>query len=97
MKVNELKDKGQVDEITLKITAKEEPKDVRGGTLKMCNCTGEDDTGSITVTLWQADVEKVNVGDTIKITKGWVQDYQGKLQLSSGRFGTLEVVEAKAE
>jgi len=96
MKVNELKDKGQVDEITLKITAKEEPKDVRGGTLKMCNCTGEDDTGSVTVTLWQADVDKVNVGDTIKITKGWAQDYQGKIQVSSGRFGNLEVVEGGA-
>lgn len=92
MQVKDLKDRTQVDEITLKITAKEEPKDVRGGTLKMCNCTGEDETGSVTVTLWQADVEKVNVGDTIKITKGWAQDYQGKLQLSSGRFGQLEVV-----
>ncbi|MBW2973957.1 hypothetical protein KY346_06235 [Candidatus Woesearchaeota archaeon] len=92
MKVNELKDKTKVDELTLKITAKEEPKDVRGGTLKMCNCTGEDETGSVTVTLWQADVDKVNVGDTIKITGGWSQMYQDKLQVSSGRFGKLEVV-----
>lgn len=92
MKVKELKDKGQVDEITLKITAKEEVKDVRGGTLKMCNCTGEDETGSVTVTLWQADTEKVNVGDTIKITKGWSQNYQDKMQVSSGRFGKLEIV-----
>jgi replication factor A1 len=92
MQVKDLKDKTQVDEITLKITAKEEVKDVRGGTLKMCNCTGEDETGSVTVTLWQQDVEKVNVGDTIKITKGWAQTYQDKLQVSSGRFGQLEVV-----
>ena len=97
MKVNELKDKTKVDEITLKITAKEEPKDVRGGTLKMCNCTGEDETGSVTVTLWQADVDKVNVGDTIKITGGWSQMYQDKLQLSSGRFGKLEVVGGSEE
>ena len=96
MKVNELKDKGQVDEITLKIVEKEEPKDVRGGTLKMCNCVGEDDTGKVTVTLWQADVEKVNVGDTIKITKGWSQNYQDAMQVSSGRFGALEVVEGGA-
>ncbi|MBW3002795.1 hypothetical protein KY338_06565 [Candidatus Woesearchaeota archaeon] len=96
MKVSDLKDKTKVDEITLKITAKEEPKDVRGGTLKMCNCTGEDDSGSVTVTLWQADVEKVNVGDTIKITGGWAQVYQDKMQVSSGRFGKLEVVEGGA-
>jgi len=96
MQVKDLKDKTQVDEITLKVVEKEEPKDVRGGTLKMCNCTGEDDTGKVTVTLWQADVDKVNVGDTIKITKGWAQDYQGKLQVSSGRFGKLEVIEGGA-
>lgn len=97
MKVSDLKDKTQVDEITLKIVEKEEPKDVRGGTLKMCNCTGEDETGKVTVTLWQADVDKVNPGDTIKITKGWAQDYQGKLQVSSGRFGKLEVVGGSEE
>ena len=96
MKVNELKDKTKVDEIILKVVEKEEIKDVRGGTLKMCNCTGEDDTGKVVVTLWQADVEKVNVGDTIKITKGWSQMYQDKMQVSSGRFGALEVLEGGA-
>ena len=92
MKVNELKDRGAVDEITLKITAKEEPRDVRGGSLRVCNATGEDDTGKVTVTLWNADIEKVNEGNTIKITKGWSQIYNGTMQVSSGRLGTLEVV-----
>jgi len=92
MKVNELKDKGAVEEITLKITAKEEPRDVRGGSLRVCNATGEDDTGKITVTLWNADIDKVNAGDTIKITKGWSQIYNGSMQVSSGRLGKLEVV-----
>lgn len=92
MKVNELKDRGAVDEITLKITAKEEPRDVRGGSLRVCNATGEDDTGKVTVTLWNADIEKVNEGNTIKITKGWSQMYNGTMQVSSGRLGTLEVV-----
>lgn len=93
MKVNELKDRIAVDEITLKITAKDEPRDVRDGQLKVCNATGEDDTGSITITLWNEDVDKVNVGQTIKISKGWCASYQDKLQLSSGKFGTLEIVE----
>jgi len=92
MKVNELKDRGVVDEITLKITLKEEPRDVRGGSLRVCNATGEDDTGSVTVTLWNAEIEKVNSGDTIKITKGWSQMYNGSMQVSAGRLGKLEVV-----
>ena len=92
MKVNELKDKGAVEEITLKITAKEEPRDVRGGSLRVCNATGEDDTGKVTVTLWNEDIDKVNIGDSIKITKGWSQIYNGTMQVSSGRMGKLEVV-----
>lgn len=93
MKVNELKDRTAVDEITLKVTDKEEPREVRGGQLRVCNCTGEDDTGKITIVLWNEDIDKVKTGDTIKITKGWSQMYQEHLQLSSGRFGTLEVVQ----
>jgi len=94
MKVNELKDKTPVDEITLKIVSKEEAREVKGGALKVCNCTGEDDTGKVTVTLWNDDIEKVKEGDTIKITKGWSQIYQDNMQVSPGRMGSLEVVEA---
>ncbi len=92
MKVSELQDRGKVDEITLKIIEKTEPKEVRGGSLRMCNCVGEDDSGKVGVTLWAEDVDKVNEGDTIKITNGWSSEYQGNMQLSAGKFGQLEVV-----
>ena len=92
MKVNEITEKGPVDEVTLKIVEKEEPRDVRGGSLKVCNCTGEDDTGRISVTLWNDDADKVKEGDTIKITKGWAQLYNNVIQVSSGRLGKLEVI-----
>ena len=92
MKVNELKDRGAVDEITLKVISKEEAKEVRGGSLRVCKLVGEDDTGKVAVTLWNDDIEKVKEGDTIKITKGWSQDYNGDMQVSSGRFGQLEVI-----
>ena len=93
MKVNELQDKSSVDEITLKVTAKEEPREVRGGALRVCNLTGEDDTGSVAVTLWNDDIEKVKIGDTIKITSGWSQIYNDNMQVSAGRTGKLEVIE----
>ncbi|MFH1506478.1 MAG: OB-fold nucleic acid binding domain-containing protein [archaeon] len=93
MKVSDIKGKGQVDEITLKVVSKGDPREVRGGSLKVCDCTCEDDSGKIKVTLWNDDIDKVSEGTTIKITKGWSQEYQGELQLSSGRFGTLEIIE----
>ncbi len=92
MKVNELKDRSPVEEITLKITSKEEPRTVRDGTLRVCNLTGEDETGSVAVTLWNDEIEKVNEGDTIKIKNGWSRLYNGMMQVSTGKSGTIEVV-----
>lgn len=93
MKAAEIKGKGPVDEIVVKIIEKEEPRDVRDGTLKLCECTAEDDSGKVTVTLWNEDIDKYSVGDTLKITKGWASEYQGNVSVSSGKFGQIEKVE----
>ncbi|MHA2220065.1 MAG: hypothetical protein ACXACY_29595 [Candidatus Hodarchaeales archaeon] len=92
MKVSELKNRTPVEEITLKITAKEEPRDVSGGSLRVCNLIGEDETGQVTVTLWNEDIDMVNEGDKIKITKGWAATFNNNLQVSAGRRGKLEVL-----
>jgi len=97
MKVKELQAKGPVDELIVKITQKGEVRDVKGGMLKLCECVGEDDTGTIKVALWNKDIEAVNKGDTLKITKGWANEYQGEISVSSGRFGKLEILESSTE
>lgn len=91
MKISELVARAPVDEITVKIEEKSEPREVRGGTLKVCDCTATDDSGSVTLTLWNDEIEKVAVGDTVIIKKGWVNEFQGKKQLSRGKFGEMEV------
>ncbi|MFT4313079.1 MAG: OB-fold nucleic acid binding domain-containing protein, partial [Candidatus Woesearchaeota archaeon] len=97
MKVEQLQANSPVEEITLKISEVQEPREVRDGQLKVANATGKDDSGSVTLTLWNDDINKVKTGDTIKITKGWAGEYQGKIQLSAGKFGTLEVLESAPE
>jgi replication factor A1 len=59
---------------------------------KVCNAVAKDDSGSIKLTLWNEDIDKVSVGDKVKIENGWVGEWQGELQLSTGKFGKLEVV-----
>ncbi|MFA6888434.1 MAG: SOSS complex subunit B family protein [Candidatus Woesearchaeota archaeon] len=59
---------------------------------KICNAKLKDETGTIKFTLWNDQVVQVNVGDTIKVINGYVSEYQGEMQLSTGKFGTLEVV-----
>lgn len=93
MKAADIKGKGPVDEITCKIVAKDEPRDVRDGSLKLCECTCEDDSGRVVVTLWNQDIEKFAEGDTIKITKGWANEYKGQISVSSGKFGQVEKME----
>lgn len=84
---------GKVD-IELVIESKEEPKEFQkfGMTGKLCNCMAKDSSGQIKLTLWNEQVEKVKAGDTVKITNGYVSEYKGELQLSTGKFGELEVV-----
>jgi ssDNA-binding replication factor A large subunit len=65
-----------------------------GGLNSGQNAQASDETGSITLTLWNDDVNKVKTGDKIKITKGWVGEYQGKFQLSAGKFGKMEILGA---
>ena len=84
---------GKVD-IVMEIVAKEEPREFEkfGKTGKVCNATAKDDTGEIKLSLWNEQADQVNVGDKVHITNGWVNEYQGELQLTSGKFGKLEVV-----
>ena len=92
MQVKDINSKGAVDEIVLRIESIDEPRAVRDGALSVANATASDETGTITLTLWNKDIEKVKTGDTVKITKGWVGDYQGSFQLSAGKFGQIEVI-----
>ncbi|MBS3157661.1 hypothetical protein J4206_00050 [Candidatus Woesearchaeota archaeon] len=89
---------GKVD-ITLDIVEKGEIRSFNkfGKEGSVCNATGRDDTGTIKVSLWNDEITKVNVGDKIKITNGYVNEWQGELQLSAGKFGKLEIVGKAAE
>ncbi len=60
---------------------------------RVANAKVKDDSGQIVLTLWNDDIDKVNVGDKIHIINGYVGEWQGEMQLSTGKFGSLELVE----
>jgi len=94
MKISELQARqGKVD-LTADVTKKGEVKQFNkfGKAGKLCNATAKDESGEITLTLWNEQVDNVNVGDKIHITNGYVGEWQGEKQLSTGKFGQLEVV-----
>ena len=57
----------------------------------------KDETGDIKLTLWNDDIEKVKSGDKVKLTNGYVSEWQGELQLTTGRFGKIEVISESDE
>ncbi len=93
-KVSELKaGQGKVD-VEAVIKSKAEPRvfNKYGKDLKVANAVVSDETGEISLSLWNDDIDKVNVGDKIKITNGYVSEFNGQKQLTSGKFGKMEVI-----
>lgn len=94
MKLVDLKPgQGKVDvEVTVK--SKEEPRQFEkyGKQLRVSNAIVSDDSGEIKMGLWNEDVDKVKVGDKIKVINGYVSEFNGIKQLSAGKFGKIEVV-----
>lgn len=64
---------------------------------RVCSAKAKDDTGEITLTLWNEQIDQVKVGNKVKITNGYVGEFQGEPQLTTGKFGKLEVVGEGAE
>lgn len=94
MQVKELKPRQGNVNIELEVIEVGEVREFQkfGNTGRVANAIAKDSTGQIKVSLWNDDVDKVKEGDRIKITNGWVSEFQGEKQLSAGRLGKLEVV-----
>lgn len=84
-------------ELEAEVKSVEEPRTFNkfGRELKVCNAIISDESGEIKLTLWNEDIEKVKIGSKVKITNGFVNEFQGEKQLTAGKFGKLEVLEEK--
>jgi replication factor A1 len=84
---------GNID-LVVEVVSKEEPRTFEkfGKEGRVCNAKVKDETGELKLTLWNDDVDKVSVGDKIHIENGWCSEYRDEKQLSSGKFGKIEVV-----
>ncbi|MFH1358311.1 MAG: SOSS complex subunit B family protein [archaeon] len=94
MKISELTiGQGNVEvEGTLKEIGETRTFNKFGKELKVANAILKDDSGTIKLTLWNDDVARFNNGDKVKVVNGYVNEFQGEKQLTSGKFGSLEKV-----
>ncbi|MBI2143697.1 DNA-binding protein [Candidatus Woesearchaeota archaeon] len=63
---------------------------------RVATATLKDDTGEIALSLWNEQIDQIGKGDTVKVTNGYVKEYQGEMQLTTGMRGSIEIVK-KAE
>src|SRR3989344_41470 len=99
MEIVDLKPRQGKIEIVAEVTEKGDVREFNkfGKTGRVCNAKIKDSSGEITLTLWNDDIDNVNVGDKIRIENGYVSEWQGELQLTTGKFGKLEILEKGEE
>jgi replication factor A1 len=59
---------------------------------RVATAIAKDETGDIKLTLWNDQIDSVKAGDKVHIINGYVSEWQGEKQLTTGKFGKLEVV-----
>jgi len=79
-----------------RVVRKSDPRYVfsrSGDPLALSIATISDGTGSMRLPLWNAQIDRVWIGDTVQIENGRVRTFRGELQVSVGTNGRLQVIE----
>jgi replication factor A1 len=94
----EIKDlRNGMKRVTVEGTVKEkaETREVRSRfgdkTYNVATAIISDETGSIKLTLWNEQINQVNVNDKVKVENGYVTSFRGEIQLNVGKYGELTV------
>jgi replication factor A1 len=81
--------------VEAKVTEKSDTREVmsrfKDETYKVATAIIADETGSIKLTLWNEQINQVNLNDTVKVENGYVTSFKGEIQLNIGKYGTLTV------
>ena len=95
MKIEELKDGMRRVSVVAKVIEKSEPREVRSRyrdeTYRVADAIISDESGKIKLTLWNQQIDQVNIDDTVKIENGYIRSFRGEIQLNVGKYGTLTI------
>lgn len=95
MKISELKAGMRNVSVTAKVDSVGQPRTVNlkaGGTNSVADAVISDDSGSIKLSLWGDDINKVQAGDRISVENGYINTFKGENSISVGKFGKLTKV-----
>lgn len=93
MKISEIK--GGMSNVAVegKVIDISETRDVQTkyGKRSVADAILEDETGQISVSLWEGQISSVSVGDKISVSGAYVTEFRDRLQLSVPRAGKIEI------
>jgi ssDNA-binding replication factor A large subunit len=94
MKISEINRSMSNISIEAKVIDISEPREVqtRYGKKNVADATLEDESGQISLTLWEEKITSISVGDNIKVAGAYVTSFKDKMQLNVPRNGIIEVV-----
>jgi len=95
LKIKELRDGMKRVEVEAKVIEKTSAREVmsryKDVVHRVANAVISDGTGTIKLTLWNNQIEQVNVNDNIKVENGYITSFRGEIQLNVGKYGKLSV------
>jgi len=98
MEIKDLQPRQSNVDLAVEVTEKGEERTFQkfGKEGRVATATVKDNTGEVKLTLWNESIDKVNVGDKLQLKNCYVNEFQGDMQLTTGKFGSIEVI-GKAE
>ena len=94
-KVGELTPQSRAVNVTAKVVSKSEIREIPmgrdGSAHKVCDALVGDETGSIYLTLWDDNIEKVDIEHTVRVENGYVTLFKGNMRLNIGKYGKLDM------
>ena len=63
-----------------------------GGSRTLCEAVVGDETGTVILSLWEAQIGQADAGDVLQVNNGYVSLVRGRIRLNVGKYGTLEKV-----
>ena len=95
MKIKDLKNGMRRVDVTAKVVEKSTTREVRSRfkneAHNVADAVVTDGTGTIKLTLWNEQIDQVNVNDTVKVENGYITSFRGEIQLNVGKYGKLTV------
>ena len=89
--INDLNENSKNVNATIKVIEIGETKDIpsRFGDKRVCEVKVADASGSILLSLWDDQIGKIAVGDTLSIQNGYISIVRNSMRLNIGKYGKM--------